>query len=270
MARPEVLVALQEGALEGDALGEPSPSRQLGGAAAVEIRGSRQETGVFPGLVVEGDVFQGLVDAGREGADGVRTSQSRFRRGIDGISHLDQGPGAEGLLGVEEEADGHDPRPQARRLLLGFEHDAGGARLQGLEGGLAVALAFGEEGDGSPLGQDLVGAGKGLGVLGGVGTLVLPAVDGDGLGELQEGTDGRDLPEAVLGQEPRHDGKRPQEQQRIDQPVDMVGDEDERPVPGDALGPHDLDFAEEDLEDEADEGAEEAVGGCQRRAPARA
>ena len=152
-------------------------------------------------------------------------------------------------------------------LALGFEDDPGGAGLERLEGGLAVALPLGEEGDGAARRQDLVAADEGLGVPGGVRALVLPAVDGDGLGELHEGTDDRVLPQGALGQEPRHDRQRSQEQQRVDQPVDVVGDEDERPAQRDALGPHDLDFAEEDLEEEPGEGAEEAVGGPHRADP---
>ena len=58
VAVPQVAVALQEGAADGDALGEPPLARDLGVPAAVEVGGAGGKAGVLPGGVVEGDVLQ--------------------------------------------------------------------------------------------------------------------------------------------------------------------------------------------------------------------
>ena len=117
VAVPHLLIAVQEGAAEGVPLGEAPARRQLGGTVAVEVRGAGDQPGVFPGLVVEGDLFQGLVDAGGQGAGGghgVLGVEGDLRRGVDRLPHLHEGAGTEGLLGVEEQADGDDPDAERR------------------------------------------------------------------------------------------------------------------------------------------------------------
>lgn len=264
VAVPQVPVAGQEGAADGDTLGEPPPSGRLGVPAVVEVRGSRGEPGVLPGVVVEGDVLQGRVDAGGEGAEGrhrVPRGQVDFRRRVDRLPHLDESAGAEGLLGVEEQAHGHDADIQTGILLFGFEDDAGGARLERLQGGIVVARPLRKQGERSSPREQVVGAVEGLHVAGHVRALVLPAVDGDGARELEERPEGQDLPQGALAQEAGQHRQRPQQQQGIDEPVDVVRHQHQGTVARNALLPHHLHLAEEDLEDQAGDATHEAVGG---------
>lgn len=150
MAPAQVQVALEEGLAEGETLREPPTARQLGRAAAVEVRRPRDQAGVLPGVVVEGDVLQAVVHAVGQVADGPLGIGLRLRDlggGVDRLPHLDQGAGAEGLPGVEEEADGDDPGAQAGVLLLGFQDDPRRSGLEGQEGGLVVAPSLGKEGE---------------------------------------------------------------------------------------------------------------------------
>ena len=204
-----------------------------------------------------------------DGVPGGERDVCDLGRRVDRLPHLDEGAGAEGLLAVEEQAHGHDADAEAGVFLRGFEDDTGGARLERLERGVAVARPLGEEGEGAALGQQVVGTGEGLDVPAGINAagvrpLVLPAVDGDGAGEVEERAQEGDLPQGALGQEAGHHGQRPHQQQRVDQPVDVVGHQDQRMIAAiarDALRSHHLDFAEEDLEDQAGHGPHEAVGG---------
>jgi hypothetical protein len=263
MARPQVPVPLQEGTAEGHPLGQAPPGRQRELAVAVEVRGAGDQTGVLPSLIVEGDLVERAVDAGGElagGGDRILRVQGDLRRRVERLPHLHQHPRAEGLLGVEEEADGDDPRPQAGKFPLRLQDDPRGARLERLERGGAVARPLGEEGEHAPARQQLVGAGEGLGVLGGVRALVLPAVDGDRPGPIDERADQRVLPQGALGQEPRHHRQGTHQQDGVDQAVDVVRHQHQGAVERDALGSRHLDLPEKDPEDEADEGAEGAVG----------
>lgn len=113
-------------------------------------------------------------------------------------------------------------------------------------------------------------AGEGLGVLRQVRAFVLPTVDRNRSGQHQEGADQRVLPERALGQEAGMDRQGLHQQQRVDQAVDVVGDQDEGAAARDALGSHHLDLPEEGLEDEAGEAEEDGGGWGQRRTPARA
>ena len=69
-ALAQVFVAFDEGLLDGEALGQAPSARQLDSGAAVDLGGSGDQPGVFPGGVVQGDVFQGLGDAGGQGPHG--------------------------------------------------------------------------------------------------------------------------------------------------------------------------------------------------------
>ena len=271
VAGAEVLVACEEGAAEGVSLGEGAAGGQLGGAVAVEVGGAGDQPGVLPGVVIEGDELQGVVDAGGEGAGGglvIGFGQRDLGGGVERLPHLHQGARTEGPLAVEEETDGHDAGAEPRELPFGLEDDAGGAGLQRLQGRIAVARPLREEGEGPSLRQQLVAAGEGLGVLRRVAPFVLPAVDGDGAGEVEEGADGGVLPQGALAEEARRrldGGEGPDQQQGVDQPVDVVRYQHEGVTRREALGPRHLDLAEEDAEDQANQAAEEAVGGGHER-----
>jgi hypothetical protein len=55
------------------------------------------------------------------------------------------------------------------------------------------------------------------------------------------------------------DRQRAQEEDRIDQPVDVVGHQHHGPAERQALLPHDLDAAEKDAQNQAQEGLEQGV-----------
>ena len=137
--------------------------------------------------------------------------------------------------------------PSPGMLALGLEHDAGGAGLERLEGGSAVAHPFREEGEAPPSARSSWQRAKVSAFFEGSDPLVLAAVDGDGLGELQEGADEGVLPQGALGEEPRHHGQGSSSRSGSMSPLTWLAARTSGRSRGDALGAHHLDFAEEDL-----------------------
>ena len=117
----------------------------------------------------------------------------------------------------------------------------------------------------APRGQLGVAARERLVVLRHVGAAVLAAVDGHGAGEDEQRGDDGMRPERALGQEARAHVQEPREQRGVHQVVLVVGDDDERPVAGQAVGAEHRHLPEED----AGQGPrEQGAAASQRRPPA--
>jgi hypothetical protein len=141
---------------------------------------------------------------------------------------------------------------------LGLEQDARRAGLQRLQLRLVVADPLRKDGDDAAAGELLVTAREGLEVPRRVDPFVLPPVDRDHSSEIEDPGQDRDLPQRALAQHARRQPERSEEEERIDQAVDVIGDDDQRRA-RDAPPADDLDTAEEDRQHEAAEEADESV-----------
>ena len=94
---------------------------------------------------------------------------------------------------------------------------------------------------------------------------VLRALDGDGAGPARQRADHRQAEERGLGQRDQSPRDRGDQEQGIDEGVLVIGGDDQGPAGGQALAPHHLDPAVEDVEDDPREPAQEAVVRRQRR-----
>src|SRR5690606_30228518 len=124
---------------------------------------------------------------------------------------------------------------------------------------------LGEDRQAAAGGQDAVTAVERLDVARRVDARVAGPVDRHRAGEIEQPPEPRNPPERALAEQAHLESERPDDEHRVDQPVDMVGHHDERPGGRQAIPADDLDPAEEDGEYEAAERADEAVEGAPHR-----
>ena len=158
---------------------------------------------------------------------------------------MDEGARSEPRLGVVREPDGDDHHVIDPVVERRFEGNPCRTRPEGLEPQLVVADAFGEHGHHATIRQDGAAGGKGRSVAV-PGDGVHGPVDGNDAGQLEEGPQDGDAEEGRLPEEARVAAQRGHQEQPVDQPVRVVGDQDDRPRGWDAIDGVQLDRAEED------------------------
>ena len=206
VALAEVLVALQEGAAEGDPLGEAPPRRQGERAVAVEVRGAGDQAGVLPGLVVEGDLFQGVVDA-RGQVRGRRRWGPGRARAISGAGSIGSPTWTRTrerkvCLASKRRPTGTIRAPRPGNFRSASRTMRAAPVFSGLRAGSLWLVPSGKRAS-APLRQQLVAAGEGLVVLR-RGPTPRPAGGRRGWRRRGRGRGGRGvLPEGALGEEPR-------------------------------------------------------------------
>jgi hypothetical protein len=114
--------------------------------------------------------------------------------------------------------------------------------------------------DRQPPGEKSRGLLEGLAVLGDVGNGILTAIDRDRAEGPHDRANDRHAEQRCLGEKGNGPRREAQEEERIDERVGMVDDENHRTLPWNALGAFVLDSPEEEAKDQAKESAKNHAG----------
>ena len=184
---------------------------------------------------------------------------------IDRRADDDEGAGAKPAAVLEQEPHRQDAASQRAEAALGFEEDSRSAGLQRLQLRFVVADPLRKDRDDAAARELFVAAREGLEVLRGVGAFVLAAINRDDSGKVADLRQHGDLPQGALAEHAGGKSERPEEEHRVDQAVDVIGDDNQR-YPArcavsarHSLSPDDFDAAKEDRQNQTAKEADRPV-----------
>ena len=240
---------------------EPASRRLAGGAAVEDLGADLDPPRLVPAPVVQGDLCDRRGDPRGERPH-RRSSVAARRLDLGGrrdrLADHHQRPRAEALPRFEDQPDRQDGHADRSPLELGLDRDARGAGPQRLQLRLVVADAFRKDRDRRPGGELLAAAGEGLEVTRRVRAGVDAPKDRKDPGEIEQLGEQRNAPERVLAEQARRQAQRPEHEERIDQPVDVVRDDD-RGTGRDPVLADDLDAPKEDRQRQTAGAADQRV-----------
>ncbi len=176
-------------------------------------------------------------------------------------THLNEGARPEGRLGVIRKPDGDDHDTGHTVVDSSPERDPGRSRLEWLQHGLVMTDPFGEQRHLAPL-DEQPPTGTEAALVARRRLTVFGPVHGDDPGELQKGPQRKDPKKRRLPEKMRKARQRGhQQQQRVDQPVYMVGHDHRRHIDGQVSETLQLDPTEEDPDQQPGQSPHRPISG---------